>query len=76
MLVLSRKIGERVQIGNNITLVVKSVSGHRVTLGLEVPRSVRILRSELEPFPAATNPSPLPAPGIDRRDSICSPRPR
>jgi len=47
MLVLSRKIGEKIHIGNNITVTVVEVSGNRVKLGLEAPDSVRILRSEL-----------------------------
>jgi carbon storage regulator CsrA len=50
MLVLSRKVGERIVIGDNITLVVKRVAGHRVTLGIEAPESVHVVRGELKPF--------------------------
>jgi carbon storage regulator len=49
MLVLSRKVGERIQIGDNITLVVSRVIGNRVTIGIEAPSDVRIVRSELAP---------------------------
>ena len=49
MLVLSRKVGERIQIGENITLVVSRVIGNRVTIGIEAPSDVRIVRSELAP---------------------------
>jgi carbon storage regulator CsrA len=48
MLVLSRKIGERIHIGDNITIEIRRVAGNRVTLALEAPRTVRILRGELE----------------------------
>jgi carbon storage regulator len=48
MLVLSRKTGERIHIGNNITIEVRRVAGNRVTLALDAPRDVRILRGELE----------------------------
>jgi carbon storage regulator len=47
MLVLSRKIGERLVIGDNITVVVSRVAGNRVTLGIEAPSDVRIVRGEL-----------------------------
>ncbi len=47
MLVLSRKEGERISIGDNITLIVSKVSGNRVTIGIEAPRDVKVVRSEL-----------------------------
>jgi carbon storage regulator CsrA len=50
MLILSRKVGERIVIGNDITVVVNRVAGDRVTLGLEAPPDVHILRGELRPF--------------------------
>lgn len=50
MLILSRKVGEQIVIGEGITVVVSRVSGDRVTLGLEAPPEVRILRGELRPF--------------------------
>jgi carbon storage regulator len=48
MLVLSRKVGERIHVGDDIVLEVRRISGNRVTLALEAPRDVRILRGELE----------------------------
>ncbi|MGY8770643.1 MAG: carbon storage regulator [Pirellulales bacterium] len=48
MLVLSRKLGERIRIGDNIEIVINRVSGNRVTLGIEAPPEVRILRGEIE----------------------------
>lgn len=47
MLVLSRKEGEKLVIGDNVTLVVSKISGNRVTLGIEAPADVKIFRGEL-----------------------------
>lgn len=47
MLVLSRKIGEKIHVGNDITIEVRRVAGNRVTLAVDAPRNVRILRGEL-----------------------------
>ena len=48
MLVLSRKEGEKLVIGENITLVVSKISGNRVTVGIEAPADVKIFRGELK----------------------------
>jgi carbon storage regulator len=55
MLVLSRKVGEKLMIGENITVVVSRVSGNRVTLGVEAPANVRIVRGELHPKTSGVN---------------------
>lgn len=47
MLVLSRKVGERIHIGNDIFLEVRRVAGSRVTLAIDAPKTMRILRGEL-----------------------------
>ena len=48
MLVLSRKVGERIHVGDNIVLEIRRIAGNRVTVALDAPRNVRILRGELE----------------------------
>jgi len=48
MLVLSRKPGEKVIIGDGITLTVVEVKGNRVRIGIDAPDDVRILRAELD----------------------------
>lgn len=48
MLLLSRKVGERIRIADDITLVVTAIQGDRVKIGIEAPMSVSILRGELE----------------------------
>ena len=47
MLVLSRKSGEMVRIGSDITLVVLDASGGRVRIGIAAPAQVRIVRQEI-----------------------------
>lgn len=47
MLVLSRKPGEKLVIGNDITVKVVEIKGNRVRLGFDAPDDVRILRAEL-----------------------------
>ena len=44
MLVLSRKIGEAIRIGDKIKIVVLEVNGGRVKLGFAAPRDVHIRR--------------------------------
>jgi carbon storage regulator len=55
MLVLSRKIGEEIVIGDNIRLKVLAVHGSQVRLGFTAPEEVPIVRQEV----AATPPKPL-----------------
>jgi carbon storage regulator len=47
MLVLSRKIGQRVMIGGGIMVTVVAARGGQVRLGVEAPQDVTILRDEL-----------------------------
>ena len=47
MLVLSRRIGESIVIGDDITVTVLEVRGDVVRLGIDAPRSVTVQRSEL-----------------------------
>lgn len=47
MLVLSRKAREQIQIGDEVVVTILQVKGQSVRIGIEAPRSVRVLRSEL-----------------------------
>ena len=48
MLVLTRKQGEEIRIGEDIVLKVTAVQGSRVRIGIEAPREHRIVRPEAE----------------------------
>ena len=47
MLVLSRKVGEKLVIDGNITVEVVKVQGNRITIGIQAPSDVKVLRGEL-----------------------------
>ncbi len=47
MLVLTRKVGERIRIGDDVTVQVLEVRGGQVRLGLSAPADVRIFREEI-----------------------------
>jgi carbon storage regulator len=47
MLVLTRKTGESIQIGDDIELTVISVKGDQVKLGINAPKNVDIHRKEV-----------------------------
>jgi carbon storage regulator len=47
MLVLSRKLGETVRIGDNIELTVVQINRGKVRLAIQAPKDVVILRAEL-----------------------------
>jgi carbon storage regulator len=51
MLVLSRKEGERLVIGDRIVVTVVHVDGGRVKLGVEAPREIGIWREEIHAKP-------------------------
>lgn len=47
MLVLKRKIGQRIVIGDNIIVQVIDIEGRSVKIGIEAPKSVPVVREEL-----------------------------
>jgi carbon storage regulator len=57
MLVLSRKEGEKILIGDGVVLTINRIAGNRVAIGIEAPRSVRVVRGELAPLPERIQPA-------------------
>jgi len=56
MLVLSRKLGEKICIGENICITVVDIDRGKIRLGIEAPREVPVFRQELLPNkPAAVS---------------------
>ena len=47
MLVLSRKVGERIRIGDSVVITVVRVTGGGVRLGIEAPAELPVIREEL-----------------------------
>jgi len=53
MLVLTRRIGEQIVIGDGVIVSIERVTGERVKFGIQAPADVKILRGELNPCPPA-----------------------
>jgi carbon storage regulator len=47
MLVLSRKIGEKIRINDDITVIVVEIIGNKVRVGIEAPKEVPVHRQEV-----------------------------
>jgi carbon storage regulator len=74
MLVLSRKVGERIQIGDHVSVVIVRINGNAVRVGIEAPTDMTVIRTELQqrtsqPAIAAGSVDP------DEADSLCEESP-
>ena len=47
MLILTRKINEKIKIGNEITLSIIEIKGEQVKIGVEAPKEVKVFRQEV-----------------------------
>ena len=47
MLILTRKLGERITIGDNIVITLLEIAGSQVRLGIEAPKGISIHRQEI-----------------------------
>lgn len=47
MLILTRKPGESVYIGDNVKITIVEIKGHQIRLGIDAPRELRIYREEI-----------------------------
>ena len=47
MLILTRRVGEVVMIGNDVTVTVLGVKGNQVRIGVNAPRDVAVHREEI-----------------------------
>lgn len=47
MLVLTREVGEKFSIGDDITIQILGISGHQVRLGIDAPIHIKIHRTEV-----------------------------
>ena len=47
MLILSRKIDEKIKIGDEITITLIDVHGDQVKIGVEAPKNVKVFRQEV-----------------------------
>ena len=47
MLIVTRRIGERIMIGSDVTVTVLEVHGAQVRIGIDAPRDVEVHREEI-----------------------------
>lgn len=48
MLVLSRKVGERILIGDQISVTIVRINGNSVRIGIDAPSAMAVIRDELK----------------------------
>ena len=62
MLVLTRKLGEQIRIGPDITVTLVAIQGNRIRIGIDAPQDVEVLRGELAEFRTQPPAKPEPTP--------------
>ena len=77
MLVLTRKLMEKVYIGDEITVTVVRLDNGQVRLGIDAPRQVPVVRAELRPkaggeAPETRPPGPRATPDLGLRRRLMS----
>lgn len=60
MLVLSRKLGEKIVIGDNVVITVVKIDRNQIRIGIEAPSEIPVYREEIAP-----RPMPVPEPVND-----------
>jgi len=69
MLVLTRRIGERILIGDDVEVTVLDVKGDSIRIGISAPRETRIQRAEIVEAVGAENASAAHA-GADAEQAL------
>ena len=73
MLILSRKINEKIMIGEDISVSIIEIRGDQVRVGVDAPKAVKVFRQEVfdaikaENKAAAQSTATLPILGIDAK---------
>lgn len=68
MLILSRKVNEKIMIGEDISLTIIEIRGDQVKIGVEAPKSVKVFRQEV--YEAIQNENRAAATSLPNLDSL------
>ncbi len=68
MLILSRKINEKIMIGEDISLTIIEIRGDQVKVGVEAPKSVKVFRHEV--YEAIQNENRAAAATVNNLDGL------
>lgn len=74
MLILTRRIGENLRIGNDVSVTVLDVKGNQVRLGVAAPKSVAVHREEVFHRIAEETQAPAASPPVSRTVRVTSKR--
>ncbi len=47
MLILTRRIGEKLMIGEDVTITIMAAKGNQIRIGIEAPREIQVHREEI-----------------------------
>lgn len=70
MLALTRKVGERIVIGDSITVTVVDVKGDNIRLAIDAPKEIKIFRGEIYDAIVAENKNAAVTGDIDSLDVL------
>jgi carbon storage regulator len=70
VLVLTRKVNEAIQLGEDISITVVSIDADRVKIGIDAPRSLKIFRRELLSEIAGINKEAAEAAAVSLNDGL------
>jgi carbon storage regulator len=59
MLVLSRKLGEKLMIGDNIVVTVVKIDRYQIRLGIDAPTNISVIREEIIDRQEGKSPVPI-----------------
>ncbi len=75
MLILSRKINEKIMIGDEVSITVIEIRGDQVKIGIEAPKAVKVFRQEVfEAIKNENRAAAAAAPNLDGLSGIVLPR--
>ncbi len=70
MLALTRKVGERIVIGDNIVLTIVDIKGDSIRLGIDAPKEIKIYRGEIYDTIVAENQQSAQTVALDKMDIL------